>query len=151
MSLWKTKDTYGEKLKDPRWQKRRLQVFERDEWACQLCSSTDSTLNVHHRWYQGEPWDAPDEALVTLCEPCHDFESRHRANMEQGLLRELRKVYFACELDVLSVLSECPTVDGHVTWPDLVHWASVDKQFGLDVAAAYYRMLKRIREERESA
>lgn len=43
---------YLEKLKDPRWQKKRLKVFERDEWTCQCCNDTESTLNVHHRYYK---------------------------------------------------------------------------------------------------
>ena len=62
---------YLEKLKDPRWQKRRLEIFERDNWTCQNCGNSESTLHVHHRWYAGNPWEAPDRALVTLCENCH--------------------------------------------------------------------------------
>jgi len=26
------KEQYSEKLKDPRWQRKRLAIFERDEW-----------------------------------------------------------------------------------------------------------------------
>lgn len=65
---------YSDKLKDPRWQKRRLKIFERDNWACVACGRTDQTLHVHHNTYVGEPWDAPDEALKTLCEGCHNWE-----------------------------------------------------------------------------
>lgn len=64
---------YSEKLLDPRWQRRRLQIMERDNWTCQQCYDTETTLNVHHIWYSGrDPWDAPDEALVTLCRDCHE-------------------------------------------------------------------------------
>lgn len=38
---------YLEKLKDPRWQKRRLEIFQRDEFTCQVCFDTESTLHVH--------------------------------------------------------------------------------------------------------
>jgi hypothetical protein len=62
---------YAEKLKDPRWQKRRLQVFERDGWKCTKCEGVKAPLHVHHLEYTGEPWDAPDDKLVTLCEHCH--------------------------------------------------------------------------------
>jgi 5-methylcytosine-specific restriction endonuclease McrA len=67
---------YLEKLKDPRWQKLRLEVFERDKWTCQRCYDTESTLNVHHQYYKdnADPWDYPIEALVTLCENCHSEE-----------------------------------------------------------------------------
>ena len=44
---------YAEKLKDPRWQKKRLEILERDAWVCQKCFDTKSTLHVHHRIYNG--------------------------------------------------------------------------------------------------
>ena len=66
---------YSEKLKDPRWQKIRLKIFERDDWCCQLCFDRDSTLTVHHHQYNGkDPWDTPLDMMVTLCEPCHGYE-----------------------------------------------------------------------------
>lgn len=68
--------TYREKLLDPRWQKRRLHILERDGWECVLCGVDNLTLHVHHKRYiRGkQPWDAPDDALVTLCERCHTNE-----------------------------------------------------------------------------
>jgi len=57
--------------KDPRWQKKRLQILERDQWKCLACSDSQNTLHVHHFYYDGEPWDVPDSALQTLCEQCH--------------------------------------------------------------------------------
>lgn len=69
---------YQEKLKDPRWQKKRLKVLQRDNWTCQLCESKDKTLHVHHKYYlpNAEPWDVPDSALVTLCFECHEGEEQ---------------------------------------------------------------------------
>ncbi len=63
--------TYSEKLRDPRWQRLRLKVMERDNFSCIACSDRKSTLNVHHKKYHGEPWDAPLSELETLCETCH--------------------------------------------------------------------------------
>jgi glutaredoxin len=64
---------YIEKLKDPRWQKKRLKIFERDDWQCTHCHSTEKTLHVHHIDYEKglEPWEYKDEMLQTLCEECH--------------------------------------------------------------------------------
>lgn len=33
-------------------------------------------LNVHHKYYQTgkEPWDYPDDALITYCSKCHEAE-----------------------------------------------------------------------------
>jgi hypothetical protein len=66
--------TYEEKLKDPRWQKKRLRVFERDGWKCTKCGTQEETLHVHHKKYvrDGEPWDVPSSQLVTLCSECHE-------------------------------------------------------------------------------
>lgn len=47
--------------------------MQRDKFTCKLCKDTETTLNVHHKYYeQGkEPWEYPMNALVTLCEHCH--------------------------------------------------------------------------------
>jgi len=63
--------SYAEKLKDPRWQKRRLEILERDGWSCRQCESKTESLQVHHLRYSKEPWDTKSEHLVTLCEECH--------------------------------------------------------------------------------
>jgi len=83
---------YLEKLKDPRWQKLRLKVFERDEWTCQSCLTDDNSLCVHHTYYEEglEPWEYPLHSLVTLCELCHE-EERNRFVQEDGLLIEIKK------------------------------------------------------------
>jgi hypothetical protein len=67
------KKTYSEKLRDPRWQKKRLKILERDHWTCVYCASSDKTLDVHHSVYgRGvDPWDANDYFLITTCTDCH--------------------------------------------------------------------------------
>lgn len=67
------KQTYSEKLRDPRWQKKRLEVLEACDWMCVGCHAVDRPLNVHHRWYISgrAPWEYPDIALTTLCDECH--------------------------------------------------------------------------------
>lgn len=73
-----SKKTYYEKLRDPRWQKKRLEIMERDGFACAFCCDSSKTLNVHHYYYlKGvDPWDYCSNSLVCLCEDCHeDFEN----------------------------------------------------------------------------
>ena len=98
--------SYYEKLRDPRWQRKRLEVLERDGWACQLCDENTKTLNVHHRLYEKgrDPWDYPVETLVTLCEDCHELEIENRYEAEQHLLAVLRKRFFSDDLDGLSIM-----------------------------------------------
>ena len=85
---------YAEKLKDPRWQRRRLEILERDDFSCQACGAEDKTLHVHHKWYVGEPWEAPDEALETLCEPCHTSGNTAWIAESKLLLQELERHKF---------------------------------------------------------
>jgi hypothetical protein len=66
---------YSDKLRDPRWQKKRLEVMQRDDFTCLACGDKDSTLNVHHKQYHGDPWEAPMSSLETLCESCHGARS----------------------------------------------------------------------------
>lgn len=64
--------TYREKLLDPRWQKKRLEIFNRDGFACRDCGEKSKTLHVHHCSYsKGGPWNTEDALLLTLCEDCH--------------------------------------------------------------------------------
>lgn len=65
--------SYSDKLKDPRWQKKRLEIMERDRFSCVFCHDKSSTLHVHHIAYfkNYEPWETPNGFLVTLCEDCH--------------------------------------------------------------------------------
>jgi uncharacterized protein YkuJ len=88
--------TYSEKLKDPRWQKKRLEIFERDEWTCQSCYSQDETLHVHHLKYEKnrEPWEYDNVDLITLCELCHQFEPEERKEREAELLKWLREKHY---------------------------------------------------------
>lgn len=68
---------YQKKFLDPRWQKKRLDILNRDNFSCQRCGNAEKTLHVHHRHYLSgkEPWDYPAKLLVTLCEECHEQES----------------------------------------------------------------------------
>jgi hypothetical protein len=85
--------TYSEKLKDPRWQRKRLEVLSRDKFTCQSCGSTTDTLHVHHcHYFKGDPWNTPDDLLLTLCEECHD----HRQECENDARHALGLIMARC-------------------------------------------------------
>src|SRR5688572_16652418 len=69
------KQTYAEKLQDPRWQKKRMGVLERDNFACKLCGNTKIRLDVHHHLYETakDPWEYSDDVLDTYCKNCHSM------------------------------------------------------------------------------
>lgn len=67
--------TYQEQRRDPRWQKRRLEILERDRFRCRNCETSDRELHVHHRYYipKRSLWAYPDGSLITLCSYCHNL------------------------------------------------------------------------------
>jgi 5-methylcytosine-specific restriction endonuclease McrA len=98
--------TYSEKLKDPRWQKRKTSILQRDNFQCQekSCLSTHKTLHVHHLDYIPgiEPWEYPDDMLITLCFECHEKE-KDRTRLEFYLSNTLRmKGFLLSDLLALS-------------------------------------------------
>lgn len=73
--------TYKEQLADPRWQKKRLHIFERDKFTCQICLDTDTQLQVHHNYYDKTfktmAWEYPSTCYRTLCSDCHKALTEH--------------------------------------------------------------------------
>jgi hypothetical protein len=70
--------TYFEKLRDPRWQKMRLEVMQNKEFCCEICGDSKSTLNVHHKVYfkDRNPWEYLPQQLACLCESCHEQDHK---------------------------------------------------------------------------
>lgn len=64
---------YSAKLKSPLWQRRRLEILNRDDFTCCKCGDKETELHVHHLKYTGEPHEAPNEDLETLCKHCHSI------------------------------------------------------------------------------
>ena len=64
------KTSYSLKLTDQRWITLRNKILSRDNYKCRNCGSKQN-LQVHHLKYTGEPWEAPENDLLTLCEGCH--------------------------------------------------------------------------------
>ena len=86
------KMNYKEQLLDPRWQRRRLEILQRDNWTCQYCNNTKRTLMVHHLVYENEfAWEASDETLITLCDKCHEEYHTSYLKYEKIILFNVRK------------------------------------------------------------
>jgi hypothetical protein len=69
-----TRSDYADKLKDPRWQRKRLEILQRDNFTCLDCGAKRATLHIHHCFYiyGKDPWDYEDRTLRTLCDECHE-------------------------------------------------------------------------------
>ncbi len=85
---------YAEKLKDPRWQKCRLEVLDRNNWTCQYCNDTKATLHVHHLCYNSvtrDPWDVDTYALLCICEVCHKVEHlKDLTELESAIISQIQ-------------------------------------------------------------
>lgn len=89
---------YAKKLLDGRWQKKRLEILQRDGFCCTICQRQHN-VQIHHNWYlkNMEPWDYNGDQLVTLCNEHHE----EIGELQEGLKRLLarsgpeiqRKVY----------------------------------------------------------
>jgi len=61
---------FAEYRKQPEWQVRRVQALTRAQYRCQMGSSHDGTLDVHHNCYKNYGDERPED-LVVLCRSCH--------------------------------------------------------------------------------
>lgn len=83
----KVSSSYLEKLKDPRWQRRRLQIMDLHNFECSSCGDKTKTLHVHHKAYKknAEPWEYQDHELDCICEDCHEYETFLDKYLEESL------------------------------------------------------------------
>ncbi len=88
--------SYAELLKDPRWQRKRLEILQRDGWACTECGDKDKSLQVHHLRYRygAKPWEYEGDLLTTLCEVCHG-----KASVSVNLLKDALSRLYPSDLD----------------------------------------------------
>lgn len=68
---------YQRKLSNPLWQRKRLEIYQRDNFSCVKCGDNKTELQVHHKYYEKgkEPYEHEDDAMATLCANCHEVIS----------------------------------------------------------------------------
>lgn len=97
---------YQQMLNRKEWQDRAHEIKTRDNLKCQAydCKTPNDILQVHHHDYfnHKDPWNYPDDLLITLCATCHDKE-KHRYLLEGRLHTALKqKGFLACDLMALT-------------------------------------------------
>lgn len=122
--MGETNQTYSEKLRHPLWQKKRLEIFERDNWTCVSCDRDclhhGLTMHVHHIKYLPnlEPWEYDSAYLATYCELCHNTEHLIGDQINESLVDLVRaNRIFIKPVSQLAVLVE--------KWPEfhnLLKW-----------------------------
>ena len=92
------KEEYHQLLKDGRWQRRRLEIMQRDDFKCRDCGTTDD-LNVHHiRYIAGhKPWEYEDIDLITLCGKCHKKRHEKIEDFQESMMCKSCAFQLGCE------------------------------------------------------
>lgn len=121
--LKQKKSSYSEKLKDPRWQKKRLEVLNRDYFKCIQCKDEATELHVHHKQYinNHEPWEYGIENFETLCKNCHTIIEEFK-NTNYELLSIVRTKVPDYGYDYLTIF----------------YFDPVDKRYWVEIKRKYY-------------
>ena len=78
--------SYSEDLKNPKWQKKRLEILNLHNFTCEQCGAQEKTLHVHHsRYIKGRKvWEYDNDVLMCLCEDCHRREHVEKIRLKPG-------------------------------------------------------------------
>jgi len=140
----KTKQEYAKKYRDPRWQKKRLEVMQRDEFTCQSCCDDTKTLNVHHRFYlpDKEPWEYPSDVLITLCEDCHEEEKEGKNEADYFILQAIRLHFLNSDIHSLADgLFKMKLCHLHEVVASVFEWVFTDKNIQIELIERYFEYL----------
>lgn len=87
MPARKPQSDYQAMLRDPRWQKRRLEILSAHEFKCDECGDTKHELQVHHCWYTkgSAPWEYEDACYRVLCNGHHEQWHDNKAELDQAV------------------------------------------------------------------
>ena len=147
------KKTYSDKLKDPRWQKKRLEVLNLHGFKCEKCKCETKELHVHHRFYitGREVWQYDNDVLQVLCCDCHEKE--HSKELISKTIEVIPEKY----KDLIEYLNQYS--DNQISWftesAKMIESEFMDEfnsmmlyvaQFGLDVGFSDVLKQKRAEE-----
>jgi len=81
----RTESAYSKLLRDPRWQKKRLEIMQKHGFACRECGCTDRELHVHHCYYTKgkKPWEYEDSCYVVLCNEHHTLRQQYEDQVRE--------------------------------------------------------------------
>lgn len=136
---------YMRKLRDPRWQKKRLEIMQRDDFTCRMCFETEKTLHVHHTFYTPgrEPWEYPDCGLVTLCENCHQDETERAKDLRDDLITMLaQRPCFWMDFEDLCTAVLNWAGDDPQTDTTVLKWAMTNDEVWSELRERYFKTLR---------
>ncbi len=94
--------TYSDKLKNPKWQRKRLEILKRDDFTCKYCGDKETELHVNHKSYNGSPWEVADSELETVCKHCHLLIHE----IKTDIIKVYKYFYDDCNIWCISVMKK---------------------------------------------
>ncbi|MGE4043351.1 MAG: HNH endonuclease [Acetobacteraceae bacterium] len=139
--------SYSELLRDPRWQRKRLEIMKRDNFTCQKCGHDDKPLNVHHCYYSladdGQkrmPWDYESSSLVTLCEDCYFEETEYARDQKKYLIDALSRKGLMREgfNEIASGIDACPLQNFDEFTISAIAWTLSNPELLSEISNRFY-------------
>ena len=143
--------TFKQQYDHPLWQKKRLEIFQRDNWKCLHCGSANKQLQVHHLSYvwNKKVWDYDNSNFETLCCDCHETETK-RIKLSKAMAKyannkkypeSLKKQFEEKKANALVFLAD--PHNNIWTWAK-IHLEMEVKAFDINAVAKYFsNVLKR--------
>jgi len=132
--------TYSEKLKDPRWQKKRLEVLQRDSFTCQLCGDAETELHVHHHTYAKgrQPWEYELTNFSTYCKHCHCVVEDLKTSFSEIPLKIVKR--YLADTDTVAIVAISESVEFgfrlsicSIKNDEFTYWISIRKDVVKDI------------------
>ena len=110
---------YTEKFKDPRWQKKRLEILEREKWMCEDCGDKATQLHIHHGYYEKglDPWDYNSDTLHCLCKDCHEYQQDTLRDMQYELAK--MPIGYIDPTDIQLIVRYCTVLKWFIKKPNV--------------------------------
>jgi hypothetical protein len=113
---------FMDQYKDPRWQRKRLEIMERDKFSCVFCEDSTASLNVHHKFYKKgkKVWEYEDSILITLCETCHEKLTKIIQNNQESLSDIYQNLSSVESISNILRCISCMTIDELNSTEDII-------------------------------
>ena len=102
---------------------------------------------MHHRLYlhDTEPWDYPNDLLITFCEDCHELEAMNMASVEKDILAILKTKFLAEGIHEIRVgLHQLELLNDEATVGAVYGWALSDTGIQRELTTRYYQYIEEL-------
>lgn len=96
---------FKDQYKHPKWQKKRLEILERENYTCQCCGDTETTLHVHHGYYERNKklWEYDGFTMWCFCSECHEMWDQRKIRIHKMIARFNMQYYEDLEMILCGV------------------------------------------------